>query len=213
MKCLALCQQPAGISSRQPTSFSLSRQSKGGKRKATPMPAPLGCAKGFPAVLGAQTPARNALRSLRSLRLNGRAESVHVARCARGSALLCSSAGHRGPRETARTVEVRAIRYLAVGCLGSPLELPSIAAAWGVRASALPPLARGGRSSAVSATNGARSAPCPKPREAQGTPWLRQGAAERGSPFFASFLWRSKERKPAAGTESRRALPQQAAIA
>ena len=126
LHCFAL--QPAGISPRQATYFSLLRQREVGKRKATPIPAPLACGDRFPAVLEDQGEARNSLRSLRSLRSDSRAKSDHEARCARRPGLLRSSALHRGPRtansripNSPRRHILRAVsRLLAVGCLGPP---------------------------------------------------------------------------------------------
>jgi len=84
------------VSARQPTYFSLLRQREVGKRKATPMPAPLACGDRCPVVREERAQAQNSLRSLCSLRSDSCAKFEHEARCARGPALLCSSAWHRG---------------------------------------------------------------------------------------------------------------------
>ncbi|MBB5204316.1 hypothetical protein HNQ51_001630 [Inhella inkyongensis] len=196
--------QPAGIPARRPGYF-LCFAKESNQRKATPMPAPLGCAKGFPAVREEQTPARNALRSLRSLRLNGRAESVLDARCARGSALLCSSAWHRGPLETVRLSAARAVRLLAVW--GSPYAKPSSARAWGSARSAPPQQIRRGRSSAANPVSEARSAPPPRPEQRREPIAAGERRRHRGSPFFSPlFFGEAKKRGSGAGVKPLRVL-------
>ncbi|MBB5203781.1 hypothetical protein HNQ51_001074 [Inhella inkyongensis] len=164
---------PRGLQPRTPTPFLfVSPKRNGGKRKATPMrspslrlgsPPPAPKALSFrrhkqPAwavcvrrqVLAPEGTGRNALRSLRSLRLNGRPEpEVEVRWRARPQSLRFSAA-HRGPRETERPIEVRAVRYSAVGCWGSPYAKPSSAGAWGSARSAPPQQTRRGRSSEAS---------------------------------------------------------------
>ncbi|MBB5204746.1 hypothetical protein HNQ51_002060 [Inhella inkyongensis] len=198
---------------------------KGGKRKATPDAYAPGCARGSLRCSGLGGGAERASLAS-SLRLNGRAESVHVARCARSPKPLRCSAWHRGPPKQP-TAEQPGL-HPAAPFPGVPYALPRSTATEGVRASALPLLARGGRSNAVSAANGVRSAPCPQARApvaghqqpmravdvcrrtaplalAAGTPAAGWGCAS-GSPFFAYFLRRSEESRSAAGPKSRRAL-------
>ena len=93
--------------------------------------------QGCPAVLEERAQAQNSLRSLRSLRSDSCAKFEHEARCARGPALLCSSAWHRGgpeqpaakqPRPNSQDFSHRAVSWL-LGCC--PYALPRSAARLG----------------------------------------------------------------------------------
>lgn len=99
--------------------------------------------QGCPAVREERAPAQNSLRSLRSLRSNSWAESVHETRCARGPTLLCSSAWHRGGSKQPNTEQpgLHASRCLsAVGCsavrAAAPMRCRAAQLAWAARASA-----------------------------------------------------------------------------
>ena len=167
-----VCREPAGVSARQPTYFSLLRQKEVGKRKATPMPAPLGCAKGFPVLL--RTWGRRGTRCVRCAHSAQTAAPRMIGSALRAppKSLRCS-AWHRGPRTVQQPSSQQpnseqpapprlARRFPAVGC----------SAAWGPLVAAekrrrLGPgraapdqlLDRRGRSSGESEANVMRSAP------------------------------------------------------
>lgn len=144
---------------------------------------------GSPAVLGLMNPSRNSLRSLRSLRSNSRDESEHVARCARGSRALCSSAPHRrapaGPTAPLQPTRWRNGRWwdtvvasrwgvLAGGDLGSAEKRRAMGGA----RSALRGLTRRNCLSGVSAANEASFSARPSSEHRRGA-----GAQRRPLPY------------------------------
>jgi hypothetical protein len=181
------------------------------QRKATPDSAPR-CA-GFPAVLGLGAALRNSLR-LR-LRSNSRNESdvERAARVAPSPALLGASYGDLNPNTNTTR--------LACGIASKPglarcaSQLPPDAegeaglCSGPVRRAEERRVGGGVRSTLQQLTHrnclsGAqRSEFCDAPptRAPQGTPRAARGA-EPGSPFFAYFLWRSKESRSPAGANS-----------
>jgi len=156
---------------------------------------------GFPPMLG--TRGRTQLASLRSARTRG-AKSVFEARCARASGSCASRRLHKGNAirlAAHRRDEAPALRRPWRRCVASrpgfgPLvQPPRSAAAWDRERSeprelASRPLSE--RSVAQRVGRGAQVASIAgHPTEGR--------AAEPGSPFFAYFLWRSKESESPAG--------------
>jgi len=180
--------QPAGSSPRQATSF-LCFAKERRQRKATPMPAPLACGEGFPAVREERAQAQNSLRSLRSLRSDSCAKSVHEARCARGLALLCSSAWHRGKSKQPNSQQpnteqprlTRSRRFPAVGCsAAAPMRCREAQPAWAACVSTRLPSDSARLSERSERSERSEFRAGPSGRASQGTPWRSQGAAHRG---------------------------------
>ncbi len=191
---------PAGMSPRQATFF-LARARKKAKNTG-PLPRPA-LRSGCPAMLGLGGTARNALRSLRSLRLNGRAES-DVERALRAlppsPALLGAPQGQQPnsqqpnsqqPGNGAQDVATRAVRYLAVGC--SPSVAAEQRSGLGRARSAHPLLDQGGRSNGESVANGVRSALLRQRREQRRESPAAGRGLRSGRVFFAYFLARARK--------------------
>ncbi len=171
----------------------LVRTRKGGKRKRPHVCDPCASLRGKPAPQRLRGARWNSLRSLRSLRSNNPREPDHEAR---------ASCGARATPQAPRR------RRSDGPCWGStPLwpcreaqglgrtHAPQDACAWWsglLRLSARSE--RSERSEFRSTAPGASIAACPQRSE---------GTRPVGSPFFGSFLWRSKERDCAAGRTSR----------
>ena len=189
------------MSPRQATYFSLLRQREVGKRKATPMPAPPACGGRCPAVLEERAQAQNSPRSLRSLRSDSCAKSEHEARCARGPALLCSSAWHRGGPEQPSSQQpnteqpglTRLRRFPAVGCsAAAPMRCREAQLGWAARASAHSIHVRPNCLNGVSEANAVSFGPAQPSEHRRG----RLGEAEGlriGAVFFAYFLARARK--------------------
>ena len=193
---------PAGSSARQPTYFlCFAKESR--QRKATPAPLPL-LRRGPCDARSLGPAARNALRSLRSLRLNGRAES-DVERALRALAPgSCASRQLQGgptPNSQQPITEQPASlhparRFPAVGCLAvgcSPSEAAEQRSGLGRARSALPLLDQGGRSNGESAANEVRSALQPQAVSSAGNARPSGRGQRSGRVFFASFLARARK--------------------
>ena len=202
----------AGISARQPSSFSCLPK-KRNQKKGTRRLRPLAFARGFAAVLGARGDRKNSPLGTGAQTVCGR----RLRRCPRTPALLAASNGKHSAR--LRIASVGSLRF----ALGTRFQAtrsehseamrsePSGNSRWMRRG------AQAGGVAARSAVERACLSPVPgaslraRParRAPQRTPSAQaeEGAAA-GSPFFASFLWRSKERRSAAGPKSRRSLTQ-----
>jgi hypothetical protein len=190
-----------------PSFFSLLRQRKEAKRKAGLLRSPLACGEGFPALLEDRPrPELAAFTSFTLLKQTGRARRDACLRHAgRSSVLLGGADGGKQPAAENRTAR-HAAGCLAVGAASRlrrrGAEEPKSACR---RHATL--LARPVCLSVESAANAASSGRL-LGSEHRREPFAQQRASAVGSPFFAYFLWRSKESRSAAGTTSRRAAPQ-----
>ncbi len=196
-----------------PAGDSLSCSCKKVSKEHGPDAQPLGFAKGSPPMLARLgRPETRCAHCVRSAQTVG-PSLMRTRAGARCPAKLRFSAAHRGSSPNSRTAgkrrdEVRfGIRLLAAWLFGVP-PMPSRGAqkSGPARVSALRALTWRNCLSGVSKANAASFAPGPALRAPQGTDRRRRAAQASGSPFFAFFLWRSKERRSAAGTTSRRAL-------
>ena len=203
------CSQPARISPGLATYF-LRFAEESRQRRATPMRSP-SLRLGFPPMLAPVGTGRNALRSLRSLRLNGRPEPEVEVRCRARPQSLRFSAAHRGPRETEQLIEVRAVRLLAVGCLGGPLCQAEQRRRTGQRAQARRQNKLGAAVQAERACERSAFRAGPGLRAAQGTDRRRRAAPASGVAFlFPPFsLAKQRERGRGLGLKTPRALPQE----
>ena len=208
--------EPAGASPLHPTPFSLLRQRKGGKRKATPDAFAPGCARGSlwcsKARPGAErTPfaALTAFERPRRVCLRGALKRAGLSFCA-------PRLGIGGPPNSQQPNSPdfnQPLRRFA----GSPMRCREAQEIGAACASTPPHPDRRGRSNAVSAANGVRSAPgsvlralrldtnspegwlcLPKDSASgagtQGTPCRSQGAAHRGRLSLSPFLFGEAKR-------------------
>ena len=198
-------ESPWGLQPQAPTPFLFaSPKRNGGKRKATPMRSPLASPRGPLRCSRARAGAeRAALAS--SLRLNGRAESVLDARCARALARCASRQRIGDPGKRSASWQSGLF-----GCwlFGGP-PMPSRGAQKGrpARFSAPREQTRRGRSNAVSAANAVRSAPG-LAFEHHREPLAQPGAKASGVAFlFPPFsLAKQRERGRGSGLKTPRAL-------
>ncbi|MBB5205125.1 hypothetical protein HNQ51_002444 [Inhella inkyongensis] len=183
--------QPAGIPARRPGYF-LCFAKESNQRKATPMRSPLASPRGPLRCSRARAGAeRTALAS--SLRLNGRAESVLEARCARALA-RCASRQRIG--DPGKRSDLSQSGLFGCWLFGGP-PMPSRGAQKDrpARVSAPRKQTRRGRSNAVSAANEVRSALGLAFEHHREPIAAGERRRHRGSPFsFPISLWRSKEK-------------------
>ena len=211
------CTRP-GPSALDPTPFSLLRQRKGGKRKATLLRSPfLACGQeGFPALLEARPRPELAALACGSLRSNRLAEPEGMRACGTRAGLLCCSAAQTGGEQpTAKTntnsqqpdlgsLTAGGLLVLAVrlfGCLGphSPSAPPSSARTRGSAPQArLVIWLRAACLSGASQRRAQRVLRDPRVLSSAGNPSRPQaGRGERsaGSPFFSPlFFGEAKKR-------------------
>ncbi|MBB5203607.1 hypothetical protein HNQ51_000900 [Inhella inkyongensis] len=189
--------QPAGASPLHPTPFSLLRQRKGGKRKATPDACAPGCARGSlwcsKARPGAERTPFAALTALeRPRRVSSRGALTRA-----GLSFCAPRLGIGGPPNSQQpnNPSFNQSRRFA----GSPMRCREAQEIGAACDSTPTHLDRRGRSSAVSAANGARSAPWPQAPSIAGNPWAKPRGCASGSPFSFPHFSLATQREMGSG--------------